>query len=280
MPYGRKKRRKPQDFESHNEVRVPTWPLSPDDARLEQETNEDALDRLVDELNFHVDGSAEKASLQGQIDVLNDRIAADSGLHAYAVRQTPGLVRRQALGDGNCLFATMSLNFFSVTGKNLDSFALRKKVAGLLESVPKKNSHAFLCHDAARIIAINGQYEGADELAIMALAIATNLITTVVTESGGGYATYTYTPKESATKLGLPCQSQPLGQVYVSNRSSVPPNHFDPLFLPKNDGGVSAEKEALALVEAEKAAALEEETRQKEALAHRSSVPPNHFDPL
>ena len=172
MPYGRKKRRKPQDFQSHNEVRVPTWPLSPDDARLEQETNEDALDRLVDELNFHVDGSAEKASLQGQIGVLNDRIAADSGLHAYAVRQIPGLVRRQALGDGNCLFATMSLNFFSVTGKNLDSFALRKKVAGLLESVPKKNSHAFLCHDAARIIAINGQYELADELAIMALARA------------------------------------------------------------------------------------------------------------
>ena len=101
----------------------------------------------------------------------------------------------------------------------------------------------------------------------MALAIATNLITTVVTESGGGYATYTYTPKESATKLGLPCQNQPLGQVYVSNRSSVPPNHFDPLFLPKNDGGVSAEKEALAMVEAEKEAALEEETRQKEALA-------------
>ena len=266
MPFnGRKKRRK--NIYLHNQGRVPTWPLSPDDARLEQETNEAALDRQMYELNFQVDGSAEKASLQGQIDVLNDRIAADSGLHAYAVRQTPGLVRRQALGDGNCLFATMSLNFFSVTGKNLDSFALRKKVAGLLESVPKKNSHAFLCHDAARIIAINGQYEGADELAIMALAIATNLITTVVTESGGGYATYTYTPKESATKLGLPCQSQPLGQVYVSNRSSVPPNHFDPLFLPKNDGGVSAEKEALALVEAEKAAALEEETRQKEALA-------------
>ena len=66
----------------------------------------------------------------------------------------------------------MSLNYFSDTGKNLDSFALRKKVAGLLESVPKKNSHAFLCHDAARIIAINGQYEGADELAIMALAMA------------------------------------------------------------------------------------------------------------
>ena len=266
MPFnGRKKRRK--NIYLHNQGRVPTWPLSPDDARLEQETNEAALDRQMYELNFQVDGSAEKASLQGQIDVLNDRIAADSGLHAYAVRQTPGLVRRQALGDGNCLFATMSLNFFSVTGKNLDSFALRKKVAGLLESVPKKNSHAFLCHDAARIIAINGQYEGADELAIMALAIATNLITTVVTESGGGYATYTYTPKESATKLGLPCQSQPLGQVYVSNRSSVPPNHFDPLFLPKNDGGVSAEKEALALVEAEKEAALEEETRQKEALA-------------
>ena len=34
MPYGRKKRRKPQDFKSHNEVRVPTWPPSPDDARL------------------------------------------------------------------------------------------------------------------------------------------------------------------------------------------------------------------------------------------------------
>ena len=181
MPFnGRKKRRK--NIYLHNQGRVPTWPLSPDDARLEQETNEDALDRLMYELNFHVDGSAEKASLQGQIGVLNDRIAADSGLHAYAVRQIPGLVRRQALGDGNCLFATMSLNFFSVTGKNLDSFALRKKVAGLLESVPKKNSHAFLCHDAARIIAINGQYEGADELAIMALAIATNLITTVVTE--------------------------------------------------------------------------------------------------
>jgi hypothetical protein len=266
MPYGRKKRRKPQDFQSHNEVRVPTWPLSPDDARLEQETNEDALGRLMYELNFHVDGSAEKDSLQGQIGVLNDRIAADSGLHAYAVRQIPGLVRRQALGDGNCLFATMSLNFFSVTGKNLDSFALREKVARLLESAPKKNSYAILCHNAARIIAINGQYEGADELAIMALAIATNLITTVVTESGGGYATYTYTPKESATKLGLPCQSQPLGQVYVSNRSSVPPNHFDPLFLPKNDGGVSA-----TLVEAEKAAALEEETRQKEALALEAS---------
>ena len=61
MPYGRKKRRKPQDFESHNEVRVPTWPLSPDDARLEQETNEDALDRQKYELNFQKDGSAEKA---------------------------------------------------------------------------------------------------------------------------------------------------------------------------------------------------------------------------
>ena len=265
MPFnGRKKRRK--NIYLHNQGRVPTWPLSPDDARLEQETNEAALDRQMYELNFQVDGSAEKASLQGQIDVLNDRIAADIGLHAYAVRQTPGLVRRQALGDGNCLFATMSLNFFSVTGKNLDSFALREKVARLLESAPKKNSYAVLCHNAARIIAINGQYEGADELAIMALAIATNLITTVVTESGGGYATYTYTPKESATKLGLPCQSQPLGQVYVSNRSSVPPNHFDPLFLPKNDGGVSA-----TLVEAEKAAALEEETRQKEALALEAS---------
>ena len=127
MPYGRKKRRK-QNIYLHNQGRVPTWPLSPDDARLEQETNEDALDRQMYELNFQVDGSAEKASLQGQIDVLNDRIAADSGLHAYAVRQTPGLVRRQALGDGNCLFATMSLNFFSVTGKNLDSFAPRARV--------------------------------------------------------------------------------------------------------------------------------------------------------
>jgi len=248
MPYGRNKRKKQQQYpnlhsqsQATSPSRVPTWPPSPDDARLEQETNEDELDRRLIELKSQGDGSAEKASLLGLIDILERRIAADNGLLEFAVRQIPGLVRLQALGDGNCLFATMSLNYFSVTGKNLDSFALRKKVAGLLESVPKKNSHAFLCHDAARIIAINGQYEGADELAIMALAIATNLITTVVTESGGGYATYTYTPKESATKLGLPCQSQPLGQVYVSNRSSVPPNHFDPLFLPKNDGGVSSE---------------------------------------
>ena len=75
---------------------------------------------LVDELNFHVDGRAEKASLQGQIGVLNDRIAADSGLHAYAVRQIPGLVRWHALGNGNCLFFSMSLNVLSLTGKNLD----------------------------------------------------------------------------------------------------------------------------------------------------------------
>ena len=60
---------------------------------------------------------------------------------------------------------------------------------------------------------------------------------------------------------------QPFGQVFLSNRSSAAPYHFDPLIHEENDGGVSAEKEALALVEAEKAAALEEETRQKEALA-------------
>ena len=115
----------------------------------------------------------------------------------------------------------MSLNYFSVTGKNLDSFALREKVARLLESAPKKNSYAVLCHNAARIIAINGQYEGADELAIMALAIATNLITTVVTESGGGYATYTYTPKESATKLGSAGRN--LGVHWCSDSE-----HYDP----------------------------------------------------
>jgi hypothetical protein len=71
MPYKRNKRPK-NNLKSYNQSqatspsRVPTWPLSPDDARLEQETNEDALDRLMYELNFHVDGSAEKASLQGQ----------------------------------------------------------------------------------------------------------------------------------------------------------------------------------------------------------------------
>ena len=96
MPFRRTKRAK-NNLKSYNQSqatspsRVPTWPLSPDDARLEQETNEDALDRLMYGLNFHEDGSAEKASLQGQIDVLNDRIAADSGLQAYAVRQFRGV---------------------------------------------------------------------------------------------------------------------------------------------------------------------------------------------
>ena len=70
MPYGRKKRRKPQDFESHNEVRVPTWPPSPDDARLAQESNEDELVRRLKELSRYVDGSPEKASLLGLIDIL------------------------------------------------------------------------------------------------------------------------------------------------------------------------------------------------------------------
>ena len=104
MPYGRKQRRKPQDFKSHNEVSVPTWPPSPDDARLAQESNEDELVRRLKELSRYVDGSPEKASLLGLIDILERRIAADNGLLEFAVRQTPGLVRWQALGNGNCLF--------------------------------------------------------------------------------------------------------------------------------------------------------------------------------
>ena len=108
MPYGRKKRRKPQDFKSHNEVSVPTWPPSPDGARLTQESNEDELVRRLKELSRYVDGSPEKASLLGLIDILERRIAADNGLLEFAVRQTPGLVRWQALGNGNCLFFSMS----------------------------------------------------------------------------------------------------------------------------------------------------------------------------
>ena len=48
---------------SAGNLKISNHTMKLDDARLEQETNEDALDRLVDELNFHVDGSAEKASL-------------------------------------------------------------------------------------------------------------------------------------------------------------------------------------------------------------------------
>jgi len=71
---------------------------------------------------------------------------------------------------------------------------------------------------------------------------------------------------------------QPFGQVFLSNRSSAAPNHFDPLIHEENDGGVSAakketrKKEALALEEVEKAAALEEETNPKEALALEASA--------
>ena len=159
MPYGRKKRRKPQDFKSHNEVRVPTWPPSPDDARLAQESNEDELVRRLKELSRYVDGSPEKASLLGLIDILERRIAADNGLLEFAVRQTPGLVRWQALGNGNCLFFSMSLNVLSLTGKNWDPIALRKDVVSVLESVPDENPLALSCHEAAANIAVDRQYE-------------------------------------------------------------------------------------------------------------------------
>ena len=174
MPYGRKKRRK-QNIYLHNQVSVPTWPPSPDDARLAQESNEDELVRRLKELSRYVDGSPEKASLLGLIDILERRIAADNGLLEFAVRQIPGLVRWQALGNGNCLFFSMSLNVLSLTGKNLDPIDLRKDVVSVLESVPDENSLALSCHEAAANIADDRQYEQIDELTMMAVAITTNV---------------------------------------------------------------------------------------------------------
>ena len=138
MPYGRNKRKKQQQYpnlhsqsQATSPSRVPTWPPSPDDARLAQESNEDELVRRLKELSRYVDGSPEKASLLGLIDILERRIAADNGLLEFAVRQTPGLVRWQALGNGNCLFFSMSLNVLSLTGKNWDPFVLRNRLRRL-----------------------------------------------------------------------------------------------------------------------------------------------------
>ena len=221
MPYnGRKKRRK-QNIYLHNQVRVPTWPPSPDDARLAQESNEDELVRRLKELSRYVDGSPEKASLLGLIDILERRIAADNGLLEFAVRQTPGLVRWQALGNGNCFFFSMSLNVLSLSGKNWDPLDLRNEVVNVLESVPDENSLALSCHGAAANIAVDRHYDEIDELTMMAVSITTNVITTVFTETpGDGHATYTYTPEasardiwpSSAREFGLPFQMQPFGQ--------------------------------------------------------------------
>ena len=222
--------------------------------------------RRLKELSRYVDGSPEKASLLGLIDILERRIAADNGLLEFAVRQTPGLVRWQALGNGNCLFFSMSLNVLSLTGKNWDPYVLRNDVVSVLESVPDENPLALSCHEAAANIADDRQYEQIDELTMMGLAITTNVSTTVFIETpGDGHATYTYTPEASARKFGLPFQMQPFGQVFLSNRSSAAPFHFDPLIHEENDGGVSAAKEETRKKEAEKAAAMEEEARQKEA---------------
>jgi hypothetical protein len=141
----RRKKRAKSNLKSYNQSqatspsRVPTWPPSPDDARLAQESNEDELVRRLKELSRYVDGSPEKASLLGLIDILERRIAADNGLLEFAVRQTPGLVRWQALGNGNCLFFSMSLNVLSLTGKNWDPYVLRNDVVSVLESVPDEN---------------------------------------------------------------------------------------------------------------------------------------------
>ena len=246
----RRKKRAKSNLKSYNQSqatspsRVPTWPPSPDDARLAQESNEDELVRRLKELSRYVDGSPEKASLLGLIDILERRIAADNGLLEFAVRQTPGLVRWQALGNGNCLFFSMSLNVLSLTGKNWDPYVLRNDVVSVLESVPDENPLALSCHEAAANIADDRQYEQIDELTMMGLAITTNVSTTVFIETpGDGHATYTYTPEASARKFGLPFQMQPFGQVFLSNRSSAAPFHFDPLIHEENDGGVSAAKE-------------------------------------
>ena len=160
----------------------------------------------------------------------------------------------------------MSLNVLSLTGKNWDPLDLRNEVVNVLESVPDENSLALSCHGAAANIAVDRQYEQIDELTMMAVAITTNVSTTVFTETpGDGHATYTYTPEASAREFGLPFQMQPFGQVFLSNRSSAAPFHFDPLIHEENDGGVSAAKEETRKKEAEKAAAMEEEARQKEA---------------
>ena len=155
----RRKKRAKSNLKSYNQSqatspsRVPTWPPSPDDARLAQESNEDELVRCLKELSRYVDGSPEKASLLGLIDILERRIAADNGLLEFAVRQTPGLVRWQALGNGNCLFFSMSLNVLSLTGKNWDPYVLRNDVVSVLESVPDENPLALSCHEAAANIA-------------------------------------------------------------------------------------------------------------------------------